>query len=371
MRTLYEFKGHDFTKLHRDLLMESIDPSLFMANCEAVEDCSGFSLSGSRASAGYIPISRHHSLGLKIVARRSVREVRSNSADIFLLWFPIRGSLTIIQNGRSATIEPGSFGMCYGNDPLSLSTEPDAKHEHLSYQLTAPAHLVSQLLPEPKRHCAISFSTGSGAARIARELVVSLYDEEQNLDRDCAEMLAISALTTLFETMNAADAQQDRSLTVREVKVQRLMDHFEVYYSDPELTTRSVAAACGISTRYLHFLLKGMGKRFFDHLWQLRLDAAYAQLTSPSLSRRTISEVAYTVGFKSSAHFSRAFGNRYGVSPREARKAALEAAAALMCGSNGNSVPERGGHQSPEPRLPIADGSSNLSRALVLEHASR
>ncbi len=322
-RTLYEFKGRTFTADHRELLLSTIQRDFYTADCSIFQDTEDLYFCNSRSFAGYIPISRHHSIGARTVTRRSLKEVRSNSSDTFLIWLPIRGAVTITQNGRTATIEAGSFAFSYGNEPLCVGTLPDGEHEHLSYQITAPAHLVSQAIPEPKRLCAVPFSTSQGGARIAHNLFLSLYEEADHLDRESAETLALSALNALFRTVNLEGAELGRSLGVREVKLQRLMDYLELNYSDPELTTEKVANACGISTRYLHYLLKSKGTRFYDYLWQARLNSAYQQLTDPALARRTISEIAYAIGFKSSAHFSRAFRNQFGRSPREVRQEVL------------------------------------------------
>jgi len=333
-RTLYEFKGSKFTPDHRELLMSTIRRDFFTADCQILQESEELYLCNSRALAGYIPISRHRSIGARTVTRRTLQEVRSSSSDAFLIWMPVRGSVTITQHGRTSTIDPGSFAICYGNEPLCVATLPDADHEHLSYQITAPAHLVSQAIPEPKRLCALPFSTNQGGARIARELFLSLYEEADHLDRASAETLALSALDALFRTINVEGSEHGRSLGVREVKLQRLMDYLELHYTNPELTTEKVAKACGISTRYLHYLLKSKGTRFYDHLWQARLNSAYAQLTDAALSRRTISEIAYAIGFKSSAHFSRAFRNQYGRSPREVRQETMGKAAAVAAVTN-------------------------------------
>lgn len=325
--SLYEFKGRSFNADHRELLISAIGRNFFTADCSVYQDAEDLYLSNSRSFAGYIPISRSRLVGVRTVTRRTLKEVRSNTSDTFLIWLPVRGALTITQNGRTATIEPGSFALTYSNEPLCVATVSDADHEHLSYQITAPAHLVSQAIPEPKRLCAIPFSTTLGGARIARELFLSLYEEADNLDRASAEALALSGLNALFRTVNQEGEEHGRSFSVREVKLQRLMDYLELNYSDSELTTEKVAKDCGISTRYLHYLLKSKGTRFYDYLWQARLSSAFQQLTDPALARRTISEIAYAIGFKSSAHFSRAFRNQFARSPREVRQEMLGKAA--------------------------------------------
>ena len=50
-----------------------------------------------------------------------------------------------------------------------------------------------------------------------------------------------------------------------------------------------------------------------DLIWQMRLVEASHRLASGA---GTVSEVAYSVGFKSVSHFSKRFKEAYGISPR-------------------------------------------------------
>jgi AraC-like DNA-binding protein len=80
-----------------------------------------------------------------------------------------------------------------------------------------------------------------------------------------------------------------------------------------------VAKGCGISPRYLSFLLKQHGTPFSVLVWDQRLKMASRWLLSSKPGDTSISEIAYRIGFKSSAHFSRMFKRTFNMSPREYR----------------------------------------------------
>src|SRR3546814_11519643 len=80
-----------------------------------------------------------------------------------------------------------------------------------------------------------------------------------------------------------------------------------------------VAKGCGISPRYLSFLLKLHGTPFSPLIWDKRLESAGRWLSSSTPAAASISEVAYKVGFKSPAHFSRMFNRTFQLSPRAYR----------------------------------------------------
>ena len=58
-------------------------------------------------------------------------------------------------------------------------------------------------------------------------------------------------------------------------------------------------------------------------IWALRTEQAHARLTAPANQRKSLTELAFEVGFNDTAHFSRVYRQRYGCSPRQARLAAL------------------------------------------------
>lgn len=321
-QVLYEYSGPKFDTEQSARFMAAVGRDYYAADCLVRPESDDFYLRNTRNWAGQLPISEHRCTGGRTTVKRSARHVRDGDADIYLLWLPVRGSVTISQNGRSAVIGRGHLALSSSRDPLCVVTDLDDRQEHLSYQISLPATMIQGALGDPRQQCAISYSSHLGGARIARELFLSLYEENDQMDGSSSEALAQSALSALFSAIAPDRAAHMQAAGARELKLQRLLDYIALNHSDPELSTEKAAEACDISTRYLHYLLKGRGLRFHDHLWDARLDSAYRQLADPALSRRTIAEIAYAAGFKSTAHFSRSFRRRFQLSPREVRQAA-------------------------------------------------
>lgn len=88
---------------------------------------------------------------------------------------------------------------------------------------------------------------------------------------------------------------------------------------DPDLSIDKIASALRCSKRYLQMAFAACDRSITDHIWTTRLDGCRGDLARRS--DRTISEIAFAWGFSSSAHFSRAFRKRYGVTPSEFRRA--------------------------------------------------
>jgi AraC-like DNA-binding protein len=90
--------------------------------------------------------------------------------------------------------------------------------------------------------------------------------------------------------------------------------------SDPNLSIHQIAAEHRISPRYLQKLFESAGESFSQFVKFRRLERCRLDLGSPLHAQRSISEILYQWGFNDSASFSRAFRERYAMSPREYRK---------------------------------------------------
>jgi AraC-like DNA-binding protein len=89
--------------------------------------------------------------------------------------------------------------------------------------------------------------------------------------------------------------------------------NFAKVVSDDEL-----ARELGLSTSHFRFLFKeATGQPFHRYLIALRLERAKKLLVETDMP---ISEVAAAVGFSGLAHFSRAFAQRFNVSPSNLRR---------------------------------------------------
>lgn len=95
------------------------------------------------------------------------------------------------------------------------------------------------------------------------------------------------------------------------------------HLTNAELDCAAVAAALKLSPRYINQLLEAEGTSLSRYIWRQRLDRAASDLRNPAWSRRSISVIAMSHGFNDLSHFSKAFRQAFGTSPRDYRAAAL------------------------------------------------
>lgn len=134
----------------------------------------------------------------------------------------------------------------------------------------------------------------------------------------------LADLLPTFVRQLAPPATETSGTATQAAILHRLCQTIERRLDDPDLTPARVAEAEGISERYLQKLFEGSGSSFTHYLRERRLQRTSAELSNPAEARYSISEIAFRNGFNDSAHFSRAFRHRFGLSPREFRQQEIE-----------------------------------------------
>ncbi|HEX4270125.1 MAG TPA: helix-turn-helix domain-containing protein [Rhizomicrobium sp.] len=133
------------------------------------------------------------------------------------------------------------------------------------------------------------------------------------------------ALTEFLITCLAAEDKpiaRGGAAGARAAHLHRICQTIETMLGDPKLTLANVAAEHGVSPRYLQKLFASVGQAFSHYVRTRRLERCRADLISPLHAQLSISQICFRWGFNGSAHFSHAFRDQYGLSPREYRRTA-------------------------------------------------
>lgn len=194
---------------------------------------------------------------------------------------------------------------------LALSVTSDALHGRIGGKLKLARPQVIQ----PSGLADVFCRTLEAAARSLEGL------------SDAEWSTVAQSLTDLLLTLahqQAAPINDGCSSAAQAATLHRICQTIERRLDDAELTPARVAQAEGISERYLQKLFEGAGDNFSHYVRERRLQRALADLSNPAEASHSISEIAYRYGFADSAHFSRSFRQRFGLSPREFRQQKAE-----------------------------------------------
>ncbi|HEX4688060.1 MAG TPA: helix-turn-helix domain-containing protein [Nocardioides sp.] len=115
----------------------------------------------------------------------------------------------------------------------------------------------------------------------------------------------------------SADATELRARSMlNEAMYARIVEYILLHLVEPSLTPERIAAAHNISLRHLYRLWSHNELGIAEWIIIERLARAAAALTDERQRKTTISAIAYSLGFRDTAHFSRRFRATYGVPPR-------------------------------------------------------
>jgi AraC-like DNA-binding protein len=86
-----------------------------------------------------------------------------------------------------------------------------------------------------------------------------------------------------------------------------------------DLSPSQIAAHACVSEKHLSRLFTAQGMSLMRHVQSVRLERAAQLLAATPWRRNLVVQVSFECGFTSASHFSRAFKERFGVAPSEAR----------------------------------------------------
>lgn len=256
-----------------------------------------------------------------VVINRYLNHICEDSNKDYFLTTLLNGKANIQQAGTTYVLEVGDLALMAGGLPYTIRYEVPSRR----IIVRIPNYVFKDRLVSCEQNLVIGSLPKEGLGRIVIDLLKSVAFEAQSLSITDQYTLAQS----LLELTGALTRSSIKSRGVKPVPRQsrllnRIFAYLEEHYTNSDLTPEKVAEANGISTRYLHSLFTQSGTTVLKWVWERRLRAARSDLLDPSQVQSRISEIAFRRGFSDSAHFSRSFRHRFGVSPTELRHLASQ-----------------------------------------------
>ncbi len=247
---------------------------------------------------------------------RSKRQIAKFAESDFLISFQLEERGLVRQNGREALLTPGSFALYDSTQPYSLTFEQ--RFHQLVVQM--PKEVLSRHLMNPEQYTAVSISGKSGLGAVLTDFIFSLARElhhvraaPDELSENLVDMIAMAFSSSVM--LN----QVGNHSIVRESLKRRIRQYIDNNLCNPDLSNQNIASAQNISVRYLHKLFDDEEETVHALILTKRLERTRHLLNDPAYAGHSIERIAYSTGFVSAAHFSRAFKKRYGVCPSDVR----------------------------------------------------
>ena len=238
--------------------------------------------------------------------------------DFYYVGIEHIGRVNILQAGSSFILRPGVGGIYYANQPYELRCEVKSRQ----YWIELPRQAFDSRFDSGASPLLAHFDLNRGLGHIAMEFCAALAAEGGSLDTEPRAKLGEQLMDLLAMALSGEpDRQPADERSVQRARLRSVKAYIDAHLSDPDLSLDIIARKNGISLRYLHQLFRMMDMSASEYLRLRRLQRCHDLLASPQRAIQSITEIAYSMGFSSSSHFSDLFRAQFGLRPSDVRNA--------------------------------------------------
>ena len=256
-----------------------------------------------------------HCTGVPQRFQRGPSHIAADASDTVMAVLDLRDNgWTADYDGRPASGDMGSIRLVDMSRPFDLSTRA-----YQALYLIAPRSALDPQAASLDFHGrVVSEETASGRMlgahlRTVWETIETITTTDAALASKAIAALLSGAILAHSEPAAADPRPVEKTLLV---EGQRFVDQ---RLDDPELSPEAVRQHLGVSRSLLYKVFEARGG-VSAFIQARRLDQAFDVILQDRAEQHTLAEIGYRHGFRSDAHFSRAFRARFGVTPGRLRK---------------------------------------------------
>jgi AraC-like DNA-binding protein len=253
--------------------------------------------------------------GTFVTVRRERRQVLETNDDRYCL---VRNTgnraSQVFHRGREFTMRPGSMVLLKLDEPFFSAD--GASHKRFT-NVHLPMATLKAMVADVDDLVGRELEPG-GALSLAMDYSDLLLRNTAAVDEAGMAISAhLSDLVSLGLGARGDLALAARRGGLRAVRLKAVLTILEKRFAEPDFSAHKLAAAAGLSERYVNELLYEAGASFTMRLTELRLRKAADLLVHAGWRR--ISDIAFDCGFNDLSYFNRCFRRRFGMTPSAAR----------------------------------------------------
>lgn len=247
-------------------------------------------------------------------------DIAPNAPRHYNFLLQAEGKSTFYHCGKESELVAGDFVLCDTGLPHYFMTRDPS----VTVMVRVLPEVLRAYLPTPEQFCGQHLGRATGVTGAVAAMVRELSDgatkgcsplDEDRVARYLLEMISMS-YTMGFET-----AQEASAITWQRRK--DVIQFIEDNLRDPELSPATISAGLRVSPRYLRTVFATGGEKMSAYILRRRLEECARQMCNPAWNAHTLTEIAFSWGFNSAAHFTRTFHEKYGMAPRNFRKSGI------------------------------------------------
>ncbi len=233
-------------------------------------------------------------------------EIRRTEGDYVGLLLVLAGQERVRQGDVAVTLDAGDMLLWDSAEPLQFEVRKPLR----KVTLLIPRSRLDRATPGIEVGGAVRLDSRAGLGALAAGHLASLGRVARDIPVGDAP-LAADILIDLVGRLVDPGAETDQPADV----LSRVFKHIEQHLEDPQLTPSRIAAAFGITPRYLHMLFAQTGGTLSAYIRSRRLACVRRDLVDPRLAHFSVTDIALRWGFSDSAHASRVFRRSFGIAP--------------------------------------------------------
>lgn len=251
-----------------------------------------------------------------VCLERLPREPHLISHDAYFAVVLLSGGYQLEQNGKAVFLQPGDM-------TLYDATLPHRIHCPRNFSkliVSIPRPLLRDRIAGIEHCTALRIPGNQGIGAVAANLLRTSASRTDQLSAQEFSALAdhtLDLLTLALASVRPASFNLSRS---RAIALNRIKDFVDRHLANPDTDTAMVSYGVGLSSRYVNDLFKDENTSLMRYIWQRRLENCRKDLLDPIHAGHRLSDIAFRWGFNDLSHFSRAFKQRFGCSPKAYRQ---------------------------------------------------
>ena len=295
--------------------IDAICDTYVMLECDPLDDRQAFNGSIQHHQLSSLELSRVNASAQRV--RHTKRQIAKATEDYFLVSIQTQGRGVVRQDGRDAVLAPGDFALYDSTRPYELYFEQQFEQ----VVLMLPGSALRSQLSGTDRMTATTVCGQRGAGHLMISMIETLQREVANFEPASAAAVAESVVSILvaglrtLPVLSSPDASELMLLHREQIKA-----FVRAHLRDPSLSIALIAHSLRLSVSTVHRAFTGQPMSLSQWLWGLRLDAIKSELVDIVNQHRSASDIVFSWGFNDAAHFSRAFKERFELSPRAFRQ---------------------------------------------------
>jgi len=248
---------------------------------------------------------------------RTRAEIARSSVPFYFVHVQLDGDCAVRRGEQETRLRTGDAFMI---DPLH-EIEMELSHSRTTLVIKLPKEWLSGRVARPERIHGAVLRGERPFARLMTSYLANGLEIAGGLPAEAAAVFCEHASELTIQALRESWAENPVPLeSWREAMFVRACRLIALRLADPHLSPDRIARKLGISTRLLQRIFAERGQTVMKRVFAERVKRSAELLRAQDAAHRSITDVALSCGFSDSAHFTRAFAARMGMTPSKWRR---------------------------------------------------